>query len=221
MAINFSFLRCKLSRLLIKCSILPIATIAGILLNSTNARASQEIVLKYGVMTQSVAVADLETFVETGKMSPSLRFLIGVSKQEPENVRQALTKELGVSPTLLSDIFNSLPGEYGLFQAGQIIHPKFKPNRALIPGLRGALIISASGDNKISMLELFQNYPTQQMYVDAKLLKNTSDDVIDFINRVGDKFEVQMAIAKDFIEDMVCDCDASAQVNYSDRITQK
>lgn len=221
MAINCSFLRNKLFYLLIKSSILPITTVVGILLNCNQAQASQEIVLKYGVFTQSVAVADLETFVETGKMSRSLRFLIGVSKQDPENVRQALTKELEVSPTLLSDIFKSLPGEYGLFQVGQVVHPKFKPNRALIPALRGALIRSASDDQKISLLEFFQDYPTPQMYVNAKLLKNTSDDVIDFVNRVDDKFEVQLAVAQDFLEDMVCDCDASAQSNTGDRLSQK
>ncbi len=117
--------------------------------------------------------------------------------------------------TFLSDVLNSLPGEYALFQAGQIIHPKSKPNRALIPSLRGALILSTSDDNKISLLEFFQNYPTQQIYIDARLLKNTAEDVIGFINNAKETLEVPLAIAKDLLEDMVCECEVATSTSPS------
>ena len=213
MTIDFPSLQQKLSQWFTKGSILLLGIGTGTLLGSSKALASEEIILSYSALGQSVLVQDLETFVETGEMSSSVRFLIDVTKQNPDDVRTALTKEVGLSLTFLSKVLNSLPGEYALFQAGQIIHPKSKPNRALITSLRGALILSASDDNQISLLEFFQNYPTQQMYVDARLLKNTSEDVIDFINRAEERLEVPLAIAKDFLEDMVCDCESGLQTN--------
>ncbi len=213
MTINFLSLPQKLYGWVAKGSILLLGIGTATLLGSSQALASEEIILSYSALGQSVSVRDLETFVETGEMSSSIRFLINATKQDPDDVRNALTKEIGLSLTFLSDVLNSLPGEYALFQAGQIIHPKSKPNRALIPSLRGALILSTSDDNKISLLEFFQNYPTQQMYVDARLLKNTSEDIIGFINRVEERFEVPLAIAKSFLEDMICDCEPSLQTN--------
>lgn len=213
MTIDFPSLQQKLSQWFTKGSILLLGIGTGTLLGSSKALASEEIILSYSALGQSVLVQDLETFVETGEMSSSVRFLIDVTNQNPDDVRTALTKEVGLSLTFLSKVLNSLPGEYALFQAGQIIHPKSKPNRALITSLRGALILSASDDNQISLLEFFQNYPTQQMYVDAKLLKNTSEDVIDFLNRAEERLEVPLAIAKDFLEDMVCDCESGLQIN--------
>lgn len=213
MTIDFPSLQQKLSQWFTKGSILLLGIGTGTLLGSSKALASEEIILSYSALGQSVLVQDLETFVETGEMSSSVRFLIDVTNQNPDDVRTALTKEVGLSLTFLSKVLNSLPGEYALFQAGQIIHPKSKPNRALITSLRGALILSASDDNQISLLEFFQNYPTQQMYVDARLLKNTSEDVIDFLNRAEERLEVPLAIAKDFLEDMVCDCESGWQIN--------
>lgn len=51
------------------------------------------------------------------------------------------------------------------------------------------------------------------MYIDAKLLKNTAEDVVGFINRAEDRLEVPIAIAKYFLEDMVCDCESGLQTN--------
>ncbi len=210
MVFDFSSLSQKLSQLLSKASLLLLGTSAGVFLSAYGALASEEIVITYSALEQPVLVKDLETFVETGEMSSSIRFLVGISKQNPEDVRQALTKELDVSLRFLYKVLNTLPGEYALFQAGQVVHPKFKPNRAIIPALRGTLLVSASNDNKITLLEFFQKYPTQQMYIDGRLLKNTAEDVIVFINRAKDRLEVPLAIAKDFVEDMVCDCEVAS-----------
>lgn len=207
---NFAFpsFRRKLSGLL-QASLLLLTTGAGVGMKTTDALAAEEVVLTYGALDQPVLVKDLEEFVETGNMSPSIRFLIGVTKQDPEDVRNALTQEIGLNGRFVYKVLNSLPGEYVLFQAGQVVHPRYKPNRAIIPALRGTLILSASDDSKISLLEFFQKYPTKQVYVDGRLLKNTAEDVIGFIDDAKETLEVPLAIAKDLLEDMVCDCEVA------------
>ena len=211
MKFTFPSLSLKLSRFL-QASLLILATGVGVSVKANDAVASEEIVLTYSAFDQPVLVKDLENFVATGKMSPSIRFLINITKQDPEVVRQALTKEVGLNSRFVYKVFNSLPGEYVLFQAGQVVHPKFNPDRAVIPALRGTLILSASDDSKISLLEFFQKYPTQQMYVDGRLLRETAEDVIGFINNAEETLEVPLAIAKDFLEEMVCECEVA---NYN------
>lgn len=182
--------------------------------SSPKVDAAEEIILTYGPMTQSVAVKDLTTFAETGEMSASIRFLIDIANQNPEEVRQVLNQELGVGIVFLSDILNTLPGEYGLFEVGQVIHTKSR--RANIQSLRGALVISAV-DNKISLLEFFQNFPTQQMYIDGYKLSQRANTVVSFVNRVGKNLEVPLAIAKDLLSTVICDCESSvtSQSNFS------
>lgn len=205
-----SWLRQKLSRFVSKSSVLLLGAGAGVLLGSTSAVASSEIIITYGPFAQSVAVKELETFVETGQMSPSIRFLVNVTNQNPEDVRKALTTELGVGMVFLSDLLNTLPGEYVLFQAGQVVHTKSR--RANIQSLRGALVLSAYKDDKISLLEVFQNYPTQQMYVDGLTLADTASEVIGFIEGVGESLEIPLAIAKDFLGSFICECDSNQNI---------
>ncbi|MGK7876255.1 MAG: alpha/beta hydrolase [Xenococcaceae cyanobacterium] len=206
-----SWLRQPLSKLLSQGGILLLGAGAGVLFGSASAFASEEIILTYGPFAQSVAVKDLETFAETGQMSPSIRFLVNITNQDPEEVRKALTQELGVGMVFLSDVLNTLPGEYLLFEAGQIVHTKSR--RANIQSLRGALVLSAYGDDKISLLEVFQNYPTQQMYIDGKTLANTASKVIGFIDRAEERLEVPLAIFKDFLESLICECESSQNIN--------
>ncbi|NJL83391.1 MAG: alpha/beta hydrolase [Chloroflexaceae bacterium] len=167
------------------------------------ASAAETIIFTYGPFQQSVAVKDLRTFAETGRMSSSVRFLVRVSRAEPESVRRVLTQELEVGIVFLSNVFNSLPGEYVLFQAGQIFHPRGR--RAVIESLRGALVISAV-DNRISLLEFFENYPTQQLFVDGIRLARTASDAARLANQVGDRLDVAVRIVRDMVDDLLCDC---------------
>ena len=163
---------------------------------SLKVNAAEEIIITYGAMSQSVKVKDLTTFAETGDMSSSVRFLVNIINQNPEQLRQILTQELGVGIVFLSDILNSSPGEYGLSEIGKVIHNKSR--RANIESLRGALIISAT-DNKISLLELFQNYPTQQVYIDGYKLSQKTNAVLTSVNQVDKNLEVSLAIIKELL----------------------
>ncbi|MGK7899517.1 MAG: alpha/beta hydrolase [Xenococcus sp. (in: cyanobacteria)] len=214
MNFNLSFLRRKLSRLL-PASFFLFTVGTGLSINTHEVLAAEEIVLTYSFLDQPVLVKDLENFVETGEVPTSLKLLIGLSKQDPEDVRQALTQEVSLDNRFLYKVFNTLPGEYVLFQVGQIIHPRYKPNPALIPALRGTLILSASDDGKISLLEFFQKYPTKEMYVDGRLIAKTAGDVFGFLNRAEEALEVPIAIAKDFLEDLVCECEVTTSTTDS------
>ena len=145
----------------------------------SEAKASEKIVFQYGVVTQSVSLEDLQILAETGETSSSLNFLLKVGKQNPELIRWIVRQQFPADTKLIYNLLNTAPGEYILSQTGSFVGSKSE--RANVKALRGALVKSASDDNAISLIELLENYPTQQVYVNSKLLAKVKDNLSDFI----------------------------------------
>lgn len=187
----------KVSRLFCKTNIVLLGALVIIPFQGKQVLAAEEIVFKYGVASHSVPIEDLEHFAATGEMSRSVRFLFDFTKQNPQIARRILVQEFPVETVILSNLANSVPGEAVLSGVSQLIYPK--SDRARIETLRGALIVSASEDNKVSLIELFRNYPTQQMYVDGKLLSTTAKD----LNNMLGIFEESLKISLSFLRDLL------------------
>jgi len=67
-----------------------------------------------------------------------------------------------------------------LSQTGSVLSSKSE--RANIKALRGALVRSISDDNAISLIELLENYPTNKVYVNGKILAKARNNLAAFIN---------------------------------------
>lgn len=166
--------------------------------------AAEKVVLTYGPFGRSITVDELEEFVETGRQTPTLQFLLKATKQNPEQARAFLSREVTVSPQLLDNILNILPGEYALFQVGRIFHTPTRLSNG--KALRSSMILSTVDDRKISVMEFLRKYPTREFFVDGLRLANTARDATRLVNRVGDRLEGPIAVIKDLLDDMVCDC---------------
>jgi hypothetical protein len=152
-------------------SLYPLVYLAialGTSLHSVAGLTAERIVLKYGTLKGSIAVADLTTFAETGKTSLDLEAYLHMSKSDPQAVRQALTKQTKADPILLDRALNSPLGETALDKIGEAIHPP--SGVANRQALRSALVLSASDDGKLSLLEAIQKYPTQEVQVEVDRL---------------------------------------------------
>ncbi|MDJ0616216.1 MAG: alpha/beta hydrolase [Calothrix sp. MO_192.B10] len=135
---------------------------------------AQQVVFSFGLMQESLAISDLTSFAETGKIPKGWDTYFNLLKLKPEDFRAILRTESEVSMKFLDDILNNLIGEYILFQVGQVIHTS--KNIANIQALRSALVLSAADDNKISILELLQNYPSQRVIVEGLNLVRTASN---------------------------------------------
>ncbi len=158
----------------------------------SEAKASEEIIFRYGGATQSVSLEDLQIFAETGETSASLNFLLKVGKQNPELIRWIMKQQFPADTKLIYDLLNTAPGEYILSQTGSFVSSKSE--RANVKALRGALVKSASDDNVISLIELLENYPTQQVYVNSKLLAKVEDNLSDFIKETNKYIKIPLSI---------------------------
>jgi Alpha/beta hydrolase of unknown function (DUF1400) len=148
-----------------------ISTAIALALPHPAALAAENVVLRYGIFERSVSVADLTNFAETGKRSRDLRAYIRASKQDPAKIRQTLTDKVDVNVTTVDRVLNSPVGDVALNQLSQYIYTSSRT--ADKEALRGAIVLSASEDNNISIMEIVQNYPTQEMYLDGERLSET------------------------------------------------
>lgn len=142
-----------------------------VLWQSSSAIAAERVVLKYRILRESISVAELTQLAATGQASPKLQAYLKLAQQSPESLRQPLVKPIGVNRRLLDRVLNSRPGEILLDQVGQVIHPP--SNQASRQALRSALVLSATPDNQITLIEVLQNYPTPEVEVEGDRLEDT------------------------------------------------
>jgi hypothetical protein len=180
--------------------VLLLGASAGAALAATPTPATKQLVLTFGPLSGSLFVRELETFAETGQVPSSVGFYLKLAKVKPEDFRQVLTQEMNVSAKFLDNTLNSLLGEYLLFQVGQVVYTRSR--RANIQALRAALVLSAIGDNRISLLEFLQKYPNQQVYVNGVKLARVGRFAKRGLEGVEDLLvEVQASLA-----DRACNC---------------
>ncbi|MEM1368145.1 MAG: alpha/beta hydrolase [Cyanobacteria bacterium P01_H01_bin.15] len=173
--------------------------------------AADKITFAYGAVTQDVQISELRTFVDTGEQSNSIRFIIKVAGLEPEATRIALNNEIKVSGLLLSKVFNSLPGEYLLFEASRIFFPYYGAGDAGIKTLRAAIVGETLRDGGISIIEFLEAYPTTELIVDVARVASIAGDVSRVIDRIGTRLEVPILIAKDLLDAVIdCGCEPPA-----------
>ncbi|MGL5793925.1 MAG: alpha/beta hydrolase, partial [Waterburya sp.] len=67
-----------------------------------------------------------------------------------------------------------------------------KSERANVKALRGALVNSASNDNLISLIELLENYPTQEVYVNGKILAKARRNLSHFIEETNKYIQIPL-----------------------------
>lgn len=168
--------------------------IGGLVFDAPSATAAETIVMKYGPIRRSLPVQDLRQLSDTGKPSRKLRSYLKLAKQSPESLRTRLTQPLNISVVTLDSRLNSVAGGLLLDEAGRYIHPPGE--RGSRQALRSALVLSASGDNQITLLESLEYYPTPVVEVEVDksvalyrridgVVNNqpAASPLIDFLNR--------------------------------------
>lgn len=152
--------------------------------------AAERVVLTYGVLQRSIAVEDLTLLAETGEATPTLQTYLKMAGRDSEELRDWLNRDLEVSPVLLDRSLNNPLGDIALDRIGETIHTR--SGSANRQALRAALVLSASDGERISLMEVLQNYPTEAVYVNGESLRTAYRDisrVIEIQRDVSDWFD--------------------------------
>lgn len=152
----------------------PFLLLSLALLAARPSVGAEKVVLKYSVLRESVAVAELSDLSRTGAVSPALESYLQLANKKPEDLRRWLNQSVAIHPTALSQLLNSFLGTYALSQIGEVIQTP--SGRASSEALRGALITSAQGDNQVSLIEILENYPTAEVQVNGDKLMELYQD---------------------------------------------
>ncbi|WP_158260661.1 alpha/beta hydrolase [Pleurocapsa sp. CCALA 161] len=145
----------------------------------SRASGSEKVIFTDGGLSQSISLEELQDFADTGKVSPALNTLLKHGQQNPFVIRRILRQEFPANNRLISDLLNTIPGEYILSQTGNVVSSRTEI--ANVTALRGALVTSASDNNLISLIELLENYPTQEVYVNGKILFKLRENFVNFV----------------------------------------
>ncbi|WP_245911792.1 alpha/beta hydrolase [Brunnivagina elsteri] len=140
-----------------------------VFLSATPAFAAEKVVLKYRVFRESLSVKELTDFTDNDKLSIPLRVGLKLAQQDPNKVRRYLTEPVKVNSIILGRVLNSPVGNVVLDQISEVIHtPSRKADRQ---AMRSALVLSASQDNDIKLIEVIKNYPSTEVEVDGDRLE--------------------------------------------------
>lgn len=150
--------------------------LTGVLLSNARVEAAESVVLKYSFLQERISVRELSTFAKTGELSTKLRVYLALAKREPKDLRRALTQEVPANPNLLYQVLNSFVGELLLDRVSEVVHTP--SNRANRESLRSALVSSALRDNKITLIETLENYPTPEVHVEGERLAEAAQRMV-------------------------------------------
>ncbi|OCQ91581.1 hypothetical protein AMR42_03670 [Limnothrix sp. PR1529] len=149
--------------------------------------AAETITLRYGPLGGALPVTDLVTWADRGELSDDLETYLILSQQRPDRVRQILTQRVTMPPALLDRALASSQGVILLEQLSQVLQgPKHTDNNQ---NLRRALMAAAENDGQISLLELLQKYPTQNVDLRVDRLVNLAETWQQWRDRGGQWLE--------------------------------
>ncbi len=166
------------------------AALAGlslVLLLAPSAEAAETVVLRYGIFRGSIPMADLTEFAETGETTRRLRRYLSRANQEPEQFRQFLTEEVATNPRTLDQVLDSPAGDVLLDEMTEYIYsPERRDDRAT---LKSALTLAANNDDRLSFVELLEEYPTEEVHINVRRVAATYRRFAAIQQRVGGVLE--------------------------------
>jgi hypothetical protein len=158
-------------------AVLSIPAVIG--LAGGDALAAETVLLRYRGFGRAVPVTELATLAETGEARGTVGGLLRMTNQDPAGLQDVLTRTLTVDPNLLSRALNSWPGELALDQVGQAI--RTPSGQASRQALRSALVLSAADDGQITLLEVLERYPTQQVVVEGDRIEEAYNQLANLL----------------------------------------
>lgn len=158
---------------------LGLTALVTMALSAQAAWGAERVLLRYRGFSRAISVADLGTLAATGEASEPVARLLESADQRPEDLRSLLTRELSADPVVLDRALNSWPGEWVLDQLGSAIHPV--SGSASRQALRSALVLSAADDNRLTLLEVLENYPTPEVVLEGEKIQSAYNRLSGFL----------------------------------------
>ena len=168
--------------------------------------AADHVTLSFGLIDLSVPVSSLEAYVDDNHIDQELAFYIGsLSESEQAELREFLATPLDLSSVAVSQALYSPLGEFWLQRLGEVIQTGARQNGFF--ALRSALILSASDDGGVSLINVIRRFPTSILRID-------SIEVLDFVGGLVNLVERTEAAIAALDQQSVAERDATPTPDF-------
>ena len=149
--------------------------------------SAESITFESGIFSRTISIKDLESFARTGSAHGTLKNLLFMSNQNPENIVEILNEKVELPIVLTSKLMYSTIGEVVLERLAKILYPKRNPNPEIsIPAIRSAVITGLSkGDGYLTLIEFLKSYPNNSITVNIPKLLETVDKAESMSELIG------------------------------------
>lgn len=172
----------------------------ALIMGTGEAQAADEIILVYNEQTFNIEASEIRRFAETGEVPDDLQVFFDDVEQVPSFVQDLLVDDIRI-PRVVEEFLDSPTGEFVLIQLDQVVsNPSASGD---LESIRTA-VSEAGSDRSISVLELLDAYPTDQVSLNISDLEDVYYQVSNFVERI----EPAIATAVEFLQDVVCDCES-------------
>ena len=171
------------------------------------ATAIEDVVLTYGSDRVDVTISDMEQFAKTGELSASLQTFFATTEKVPTQWSSILTDTVQI-PSFIESFLHSSNGRYILHQLDSVIDDS---GSQTLVNLDKA-IAQAMEDGSISMIEIIQDYPEDEVTIDLEEVESVYTEVKGIIQEV-DQGDWEIA-AQDFLQGVLCHCQVSSDSNH-------
>ena len=145
-------------------------TLLAALLIAAPVRSTEELSIRYGPAERSISVEDLDTFVTTGDIPDSLQWYADrLTEEQQATLRAVLQKRFNVPLDDVTTFVERSPsGEsilrrlLGLFWGGP-------SEEALLDALRGSLLLAATDEDGLTLMNVIRQYPLTKMRLDLEV----------------------------------------------------
>lgn len=130
--------------------------------------SAEDIIVSYGVLERTIAIADLEAFASGQALSPQLSAYAdyaGLTEADLLTLRQLLTQPAAISQVDVAQFLYTSQGTTLLELLGGIIQTPSRQSG--FSAIRGGLILAAADEaDGLTLLNFFKKYPTPAIRID-------------------------------------------------------
>ncbi|MBD2409687.1 dienelactone hydrolase [Nostoc calcicola FACHB-389] len=132
---------------------------------NTSAKAADTVVVRYGLFTESISLADLQRAAKTGQLPGSLQpFAKGLSEQQRQFFLGALNINLPLNVVTVNGLVNTQIATSILNDLATVLARK---DKAGVQALRAGLILGSTAPQGLSILSFIDAYPSKRLEIDV------------------------------------------------------
>ncbi len=185
---------------------------ASLLCFSSSATAAETIVVRFKDAEITIDTSEIAKFANTGFLPEQLAQFLNTHRQIPEDIRTVLTDRIKISSKFVEKNIDSSVGQFALLKLDELIQNSSV--REDLESLKAAILKEVNRTGSISLLGLIEAYPTPTIHLNLTGLEAAYEDARHFLEDI----EPALAVAKAFLQDIVCDCETQTATGSESRL---